>query len=414
MNAIFQLINPNNTVTVNRPLAHELGLNEAVIYGALISKFYYYSEREMLSDGWFYSTAPDLQESTALSEKQQKRAIDKLVAAGLIRCELRGMPAKRSFYIIEDVAKLKNLLARGEEKMREIKPTAAERYEKKRQTSENPQPETQELMAFLSESFAMPESNNETAKRSDNTDCENSVNPLENSILTCSDKTAEQGFTKEQPLLRQNVGASFSEMSEQHLIKSKYNKPNIINPINQSPAAREDCSDRNEGMIFENNFNNTDERKECLEIIRKNIGYESIAEKEKTDELVGIMLDVICSQKETVRVNGGNISREAVKSRFMKLNGSHIDSVLNALKRSTSDIHNTRAYLITALYNAPLSFVGAARESRETACSSAEFSLCNTPVSPSRDNQRTSSSFDMDEIMASIIARYRKNADIQQ
>lgn len=69
MNAIFQLINPSNTITVNRPLAHALGLNEAIIYGALISKFYYYSERGMLDDGWFYSTAPDLDESTALSEK---------------------------------------------------------------------------------------------------------------------------------------------------------------------------------------------------------------------------------------------------------------------------------------------------------------------------------------------------------
>ena len=45
MNAIFQLLNPSNTVSVNRPLAHALGLNEAVVYGALISKFYYYSER---------------------------------------------------------------------------------------------------------------------------------------------------------------------------------------------------------------------------------------------------------------------------------------------------------------------------------------------------------------------------------
>ena len=82
MNAIFKLINPSNTITVNRPLAHSLGLNEAIIYGALISKFYYYSERGMLDDGWFYSTAPDLDESTALSEKQQKRAVDNLVRAG--------------------------------------------------------------------------------------------------------------------------------------------------------------------------------------------------------------------------------------------------------------------------------------------------------------------------------------------
>lgn len=78
MNAIFQLLNPNNTVSVNRPLAHAIGLNEAVVYGALVAKYYWYSDRGMLDDGWFYSTAPDLQESTALTEKQQKRCVDAL------------------------------------------------------------------------------------------------------------------------------------------------------------------------------------------------------------------------------------------------------------------------------------------------------------------------------------------------
>ena len=59
MNAVFQLLNPANTVTVNRPLAHAIGLNEAVVYGAIVAKYYWYTERGMLDDGWFYSTAPD-------------------------------------------------------------------------------------------------------------------------------------------------------------------------------------------------------------------------------------------------------------------------------------------------------------------------------------------------------------------
>lgn len=112
MNAIFQLLNPNNTVSVNRPLAHAIGLNEAVVYGALVAKYYWYSDRDMLDDGWFYSTAPDLQESTALTEKQQKRCVDALVKLGLLRCELRGMPAKRSFYIIETLSRACLLLVK--------------------------------------------------------------------------------------------------------------------------------------------------------------------------------------------------------------------------------------------------------------------------------------------------------------
>ena len=69
MNAIFQMLNPSNTLTVNRLLAHAIGLSEAVVYAALISKCSYYERNGMLDDsGWFYSTVPDLEASTALSE----------------------------------------------------------------------------------------------------------------------------------------------------------------------------------------------------------------------------------------------------------------------------------------------------------------------------------------------------------
>ena len=50
MNAVFQLLNTANTVTVNRPLAHAIGLNEAVVYGAIVAKYYWYSERGMLDE----------------------------------------------------------------------------------------------------------------------------------------------------------------------------------------------------------------------------------------------------------------------------------------------------------------------------------------------------------------------------
>lgn len=44
---------------------------------------------------------------------------------------------------------------------------------------------------------------------------------------------------------------------------------------------------------------------------------------------------------------------EVVKNRFLKLDSSHIDYVLTALKKNISAVRNIRAYLITALYNAP-------------------------------------------------------------
>ena len=338
MNAIFQLMNPNNTVSVNRPLAHAIGLSEAVVYGALISKFYYYSERKMLDNGWFYSTAPDLQESTALSEKQQKRCVDALVKAGLIRCELRGMPAKRSFYIVDDIAVIQALIALGEEKMREIKPAATEKYERKRK-SENAEPNenTKKMNEFLAAAFGTKMSENEIA---------DSEKPHNSAISSCSDKRAEQAPTEEPSLLRQKVGASSDQTAEQHFIKTKENKLNIKNPINQSF-----CADRIDEIDGENRNN----REEYEQIVRENIEYDCFnPEKQRElDEIVPIMVDVICSSKPTVRVNGEEVPQSVVKSVFLKLNESHIEYVLAALKKNNTAVRNIRAYLITALYNAP-------------------------------------------------------------
>lgn len=82
MDEIFKLLNPNNTVTINRPLAHALGTNEAIIYSALVAKQVYYEQREMLDgEGWVYSTVNDLEESTALTKRQQCCSVKVLAEA---------------------------------------------------------------------------------------------------------------------------------------------------------------------------------------------------------------------------------------------------------------------------------------------------------------------------------------------
>ena len=93
----------------------------------------------------------------------------------------------------------------------------------------------------------------------------------------------------------------------------------------------------------------------ALELIRENIEYDCFSkdDKEKVDELVAIMLDVVCSAKKTFWVNSEEMPKEAVKSRFLKLTHEHIEYVLLSLKRNTSEVKNIRAFLITMLYNAP-------------------------------------------------------------
>ena len=112
---ILERINPTNTGSYNRPIAHALGLGAAVVYAALISKQVYYEQHNMLDEeGFFYSTIADLQESTTLTKRQQRDAIKVLIDKGLIVRKRFGMPAKRYFRVLDDTELIDDLLKQGE------------------------------------------------------------------------------------------------------------------------------------------------------------------------------------------------------------------------------------------------------------------------------------------------------------
>jgi len=94
------------------------------------------------------------------------------------------------------------------------------------------------------------------------------------------------------------------------------------------------------------------------EIIRENIEYPSLIERcpfdrERIDEIVDLMLETICTVKKTFRIAGDEYPAALVKSKFLKLNGEHIEYVLDCLKKNTTDIRNIKKYLLAVLFNAP-------------------------------------------------------------
>ena len=94
------------------------------------------------------------------------------------------------------------------------------------------------------------------------------------------------------------------------------------------------------------------------ELIYDNIEYDIIKEQykyEKTmlDEIVETMVDYVCGKRESVRIGGAEYPSEIVKSRLLKLDSSHIEYVIDCIKKNTTKIGNIKAYLLTALYNAP-------------------------------------------------------------
>ena len=273
MDEIFKPLNPDNTVNFNRPLAHALGTNEAIIYSALIAKQAYYDQRNMLDeDGYFYSTISDLQESTGLTRYQQDSAIKNLTEVNLIECCKKGIPARRFFRVNSDADLLRTLLQNGEEIMHSLNPLTGKNRK-------------------------------QVCGKLTNLSAENS--------RTCLGKTYKHTYNP--------------------------NNKSLVNNPNQSIPQTDDVIDRNSTKPC----CSSEERAEYLQLIRDNIEYEYQTEKEKVDELVAIMLDVVCSTSSTVRVNGEDMPQEIVKSRFLKLNSSHIDYILTALKKNTSEVKNS-------------------------------------------------------------------------
>ena len=94
------------------------------------------------------------------------------------------------------------------------------------------------------------------------------------------------------------------------------------------------------------------------EIIKDNIDYDILMgdpkmDKDRLDEIVEIMLETVCTARKTIRIAGDDYPAELVKSKFMKLNSSHVEFVLDCMRENTTKIRNIKQYLKAVLFNAP-------------------------------------------------------------
>ena len=62
--------------------------------------------------------------------------------------------------------------------------------------------------------------------------------------------------------------------------------------------------------------------------------------------------------KQEILIANSQYPAGVVKSKFLKLNYSHIEYVLSCLRRNTSKVNNIKKYLLAALFNAPSTIDG--------------------------------------------------------
>lgn len=98
----------------------------------------------------------------------------------------------------------------------------------------------------------------------------------------------------------------------------------------------------------------------CMELVRYSIEYDhhmrydSPDEKALFEELYAIICEVVCVKRKTIRIGGENYPYELVRERFLRLNDAHLQYVITCMRNTTTKITNIKGYMVTALYNAPM------------------------------------------------------------
>ena len=366
LNALFQLINPDNTIVANRALAHAIGMAETIIYSALISKYTYYESHEMLIDNeWFFCTTADLQESTTFPPKQQKKAIDKLVEEGLIRVKLAGTPAKRHFSINDDIELIKILIDKGMEKARELTEELRAKIRDdnmKRKLASDRSEGIEKVTAEEDITSGNPLEINRCAKMEHQDAPNGNIKMRQNGASRCADlehkskdnKTKANETKDNQSIYLEKEGAFISPQYTKGMAKRIANMRTIEEAVEATirygyDALPPDSEVIRNRIIVAGNIR--------LEWFIDDLMGQNPIDQDKAEmirEIFDLICDVICN-KQTVKINGSSYDWDVVRGQLLKLNYEQVRNVVNRMLNDNLEIKNMRPYILTSLYNASLS-----------------------------------------------------------
>lgn len=160
-------------------------------------------------------------------------------------------------------------------------------------------------------------------------------------------KKSENRTSRSPEIEPQEVGESNPNYTNYNQTDLNYTEESYINPIIQSDSGKKDTMDV------------MDDVQTYIELIKENISYDhhmqydGYGKRELYDELFQVICEVVCVKRPTIRVAGEEYPYELVKSRFLKLESSHLEYVIGCMQNTTTKITNIKAYMITSLYNAP-------------------------------------------------------------
>ena len=175
-------------------------------------------------------------------------------------------------------------------------------------------------------------------------------------------KTPDGKFAGKTIRLKNNIGNARES-------KQGVQSPSLQNTALQTPSPHTEApvveaqyniqgNNRHEDKIHQSINLGEDEIDEIREEVKDQLDYEYACKefgKDRIDGIVDIMVEVLLSVG-TVNIGRNQIPAEQVKNVFRKINMDHLEYIFDCIEETSREkkIRNMKSYLLTALYNAPM------------------------------------------------------------
>ena len=244
---------------------------------------------------------------------------------------------------------------------------------------------------FIIKETVTPESEEKKPEDAENT--QKYENHTSRSMINRLQEVPKSNFKKYENQTSRSMKSELPEVPESNFKKyENQTSRSMINELPEVPKSYPNDTDINKTDLSENEYSKTEynetvfgvsesiypiqnlsalstskvmpdaieEMEAYRDIIRERISYECFQDeqyhrKEDVDELIELMVEVmLMPDSDILRIAGTEKPVAIIKNRFMKLNKMHIEYILNCLSTNTTKVGNIKAYLLTTLYNAPM------------------------------------------------------------
>lgn len=166
--------------------------------------------------------------------------------------------------------------------------------------------------------------------------------------------------------------SAVSEMKKIHVLtckkdmsRSEENTPLDVKKIhtNKNNINNTDLNNTESNHIVSENDGMKSDMEAYSELIKENIALDILKERnpydhELLDGIFDMIFEVVLCQNDSIIISSNKYPTALVKSKFLKLDSSHVEYVMDCMKRTTTDVHNIKKYMLATLFNAPSTISG--------------------------------------------------------